>query len=247
LNSVGRSQATVRSWYDALQVTADTRLFKGLSSRLTYVYASNFTINNADPTGNSNQQTAQPLNLDAEKGPEGPKHVFRAFYVYDIPLFTNASSLGGKLVGGWQVAGSVWARSGEPLNVLVGEDRDYDANGEDRPNITGPVQYRSGDADTRAAGWLADTSIFVPSTIGTFGNLSRNALRGPSAWSADLSLLKNFRFWEGKTFQFRAEAYNVFNHPNLGNPNMNMRNSDFNKIINRNGNRTMQIGMRFLF
>jgi hypothetical protein len=235
------------SWYDALQLSADTRLFKGLTSRFTYVYQSNFGLFNNDPTGNTNQQTSSPLNWDLDKGPEGPKQVFRSFYIYDIPFLANPTSLVGKLAGSWQVAGSVYANTGGALNVDVGEDRNYDANSPDRPNITGPVQYSSGSSDARAAGWIANPSVFVPAAIGQLGNLSRNAVRGPGAWGADLSVLKNFRLFEGKTIQFRAEAYNVLNHPNLGNPNLNLRNSDFNRIINRNGNRMMQMGVRFLF
>lgn len=235
------------SWYDAFQFSADTRLFKGLTSRLTYVYASNFNINEADPTGNSNQQTTNPLNWDMDKAPDGPKQVFRAFYIYDIPFLANSKSLVGKIAGAWQVAGSVWARSGTPVNVTLGEDRNYDANTTDRPDITAPVQYNTGDTDSQMRQFVNNPEVFVPGAVGAFGNLARNALRGPGAWTADFSLLKNFRFFEGKTIQFRAEAYNVFNHPNLNNPNMNMRNSDYNRIINKDGSRSMQMGLRFLF
>jgi hypothetical protein len=235
------------SWYDALQLTADTRLFKGLTSRLTYVYASQSEIFDADPTGNSNQQTANPLNLDNEKGPAGAKQVFRAFYVYEIPLLTNRSTLLGKLAGGWQVSGSVYARTGTPVDVQLGEDRNLDGTAGDRPNVTGAIQYNSGSSDTRMGKFLANPEIFVVPAAGTFGNLGRNSVRGPGAWGTDFSVLKNFRFFEDKTIQFRAESYNVLNHPNLNNPNLNMRNTDFNKIINKGGNRTMQIGLRFLF
>ncbi|HYI93898.1 MAG TPA: hypothetical protein VEX68_10165, partial [Bryobacteraceae bacterium] len=244
---VSMIHSRANSWYDALQLTADTRLFKGLTSRVTYVYQSNFGLFNNDPTGNTNQQTSSPLNWDLDKGPEGPKQVFRSFFIYDVPLLANSTSLMGKIAGAWQIAGSIYANSGSALNVDVGEDRNYDANTPDRPNITGPVEYSSGSADERSAGWLANAGVFVPATIGELGNLSRNAVRGPGAWGADMSVLKNFRFFEGKTIQFRAEAYNVLNHPNLGNPNLNLRNSDFNRIITRNGNRSMQMGFRFLF
>jgi hypothetical protein len=240
-------QSRARSWYDAMQFTADTRLFKGLTSRFTYVYASNFEINNSDPTGNTNVQTSNPLNLDAEKAPTDAKHVFRAFYVYDLPFLTQANSLTAKMLGGWQVAGSFWARSGNALDVTLGEDRNLDGVAGDRPDVTAPIQYASGDAEARTKQWLANPPVFTTPAVGTFGNLSRNAVRGPSAWTADLSLLKNFRITEQKRFQARVEAYNIFNHPNLGDPNLNLRNSDFNRIITRSGNRTMQVGLRFLF
>jgi hypothetical protein len=60
-------------------------------------------------------------------------------------------------------------------------------------------------------------------------------------------MLKRFPLAEGKEFHFRAEAYNVFNHPNIFNPNGNMRSSDFGKILNKSGNRTMQIALKFIF
>ncbi len=236
-----------KSYYDALQFTADTRLARGLTSRVTYVYSGEFNLWNNDPLGNGDQQTANIYNLDMEKGPDGSRQTFRAFFVYDVPLFAKSSSMLAKVAGGWQMSGSFFARSGEAANLTLGEDRNLDGNGSDRPNVTGPVRYTSGSADTRANAWIADTSIFVPQPVGEFGGLSRNALRGPGAWDADFSVLKNFKVAERRTLQLRTEAYNVFNHPNLGFPNLNMRNSDYNKIIVRNGNRTMQVGLRFLF
>ncbi len=235
------------SWYDAMQLTADTRLLKGLTSRVTYVFQNAMNVSDADPTGNSNQQTANPMNLDNEKARVAPRQIFRAFYVYDIPLFTDASKMLGKIAGGWQVSGVFRAQSGDYLDVTLGEDRNLDGTGGDRPNVSGPIQYASGNRDARMNAWLANTSVFSTPAVNVFGNLGRNAVVGPSSWGSDLSLLKNFRFWEGKTLQFRAEAYNFLNHANLNNPNLNIRNSDFNKIINRSGNRTMQIGFRFLF
>jgi len=235
------------SWYDALQVSADTRLFKGLTSRFTYVFQNAMNVSDADPTGSGNQQTANPLNLDNEKARVAPKQVFRTFYVYDIPLFTDASKMLGKIAGGWQVSGVFRATSGDFLDVTLGEDRNLDGTGGDRPNVSGPIQYSSGDRDQRTQSFLSNTSVFSTPAVNVWGNLGRNSVVGPGTWGSDLSLLKNFRFFEGKTIQFRAEAYNFLNHANLINPNLNIRNSDFNKIINRSGNRTMQIGLRFLF
>jgi hypothetical protein len=167
--------------------------------------------------------------------------------VYDIPLFANASTLLGKVAGGWQVSGSLYARSGTPVDVQLGEDRNLDGTAGDRPTVNGAIQRNSGTSDERMGRFLANPEVFAVPAVGTFGNLGRNAVRGPGAWGADFSVLKNFRIVEGKTVQFRAESYNVLNHPNLNNPNLNMRNTDFNKIINKGGNRTMQIGFRFLF
>ncbi|HYO81202.1 MAG TPA: hypothetical protein VES20_07365, partial [Bryobacteraceae bacterium] len=236
-----------RSWYDALQMTADTRLFKGLTSRFTYVWASAFDIVGNDPTGNGNIQATYPTAADLDKAPVGAKHTFRAFYVYDVPLLRGANSLLARIAGNWQVAGNVYVRSGNAINLTAGQDRNLDGAGDDRPNVSGPVQYAGGSSDERSARWIANPEVFTPAPLGTIGVLGRNALRGPGAWNTDLSVMKNFRFDETRYIQARLEAYNVLNHANLNDPVLNLNNSDFNRIINRSGNRTMQVGLRFLF
>jgi hypothetical protein len=86
-----------------------------------------------------------------------------------------------------------------------------------------------------------------PAIRNTFGNLGRNAVFGPGSFSASLAALKNFRFGEQSYFQFRAEAYNFLNNNNLANPTTQRSSRDFGRILNRFGNRTMQIGLRFVF
>ena len=93
-----------------------------------------------------------------------------------------------------------------------------------------------------------DTSVFAnPAVRNTFGNLGRSAIVGPGLWDADAAILKNSRFTESKYVQFRAEAYNVSKHPNLGDPVTTMRSADFGRILNMAGNRTMQIALRLVF
>jgi hypothetical protein len=58
---------------------------------------------------------------------------------------------------------------------------------------------------------------------------------------------KAFQIAERKQFQIRAEAYNLLNHNNLDDPNMNMQSTDFTRILSRSGNRSMQIGLRLQF
>ena len=91
------------------------------------------------------------------------------------------------------------------------------------PDVTGrPDQWFSGGVcDPRIAGSCTASSAFaLPfAADGTFhlGNLERNALIGPTFFNTDLSLIKKTRV-AGATVELRAEAFNVFNHPNLGQP-----------------------------
>ena len=68
------------------------------------------------------------------------------------------------------------------------------------------------------------------STTCHFGNLGRNALTGPNFVNADLSVVKNTKLTERMTVQLRGEAFDVLNHPNFGNPNLNVQSSSFGRI-----------------
>jgi hypothetical protein len=235
------------SWYNAFQLVSDVRIARNFNSRMHYTYGRSYDLIGDDPTGNGNIQTANPLNLDGERALSGRNHVFRGFYVYDLPFFQNDTGWLRRMLGGWQASGILSLQSGPPINVTLGEDWNFDSAGGDRPNLASSIGYTSGSTDTRQAKWF-DTSVFErPAIRNTFGNLPRNALFGPGRWDVDFAMYKNFAFTETRKFQLRAEAYNLFNHANLNNPNTDMRSVDFGRILTRSGNRQMQIGLRFEF
>ena len=99
----------------------------------------------------------------------------------------------------------------------IGADRD---TGPNRPNLTGDPMSGGGTEDR----WFNATPIggsgsaFSRPAVGTFGNLPRNSLVGPGYWRTDASLFKRFMFTSGHGIEVRAEAVNLFNHVNLGNP-----------------------------
>jgi hypothetical protein len=238
--------ARTRSWHDSFQLSTNIRRFKNLVGRFTYVYGKSLAVE-AEDRGQGGDRPANPLNVDGEKGEFGNRHTMRAFAVYDLPFFRGTDSLAAKIFGNWQVSGSFSAQSGSRINAIIGEDWNLDLQPNDRPNVTGPITYTAGTDDERMRRFF-DTSVFVnPSVRNTFGNLGRNSLFGPGSWDSDFAMLKNFPFAEGRFLQYRAEFYNVFNNNNLNNPNTTMRSVDFGRILNRFGNRTMQMGLRFVF
>src|SRR6185436_14047306 len=154
------------------------------------------------------------------------KHVFVLAGTADLPIgkgkWIDLSEGADRILGGWQVNTNVTIMSGLPFNVSYrdsGADRD---TGPSRPNLIGDPQAGSGDGQTspyfNVATIGTSGSAFGRPARGTFGDLERNALRGPGFWNVDASLFKRFRIRNQSNLEFRIEAQNVFNHVNLDNP-----------------------------
>ena len=133
---------------------------------------------------------------------------------------SDASPLVDAFIGGWQFNTNTTIQSGLPFNVTyrdAGQDRD---TGPNRPDLIGdPDGPKTRDEWFNAAPIGDPSSAFGRPARGTFGNLERNALRGPGYWRVDASAFKHFPFGEGRNVELRLEVVNLFNHVNLGNPN----------------------------
>jgi hypothetical protein len=123
---------------------------------------------------------------------------------------------GNQLVTGWQASLIASLRTGQPYTVLTGFDRaSIGGAATSRPNLA------SGRDTNPILGTVErwyDPTAFALQAPGTFGNLARNTLTGPGLVSFDLSLAKTFKIVEKLNAQFRAEAFNLANHPNFGMP-----------------------------
>jgi outer membrane receptor protein involved in Fe transport len=245
-SNVGIVHTRARTWYDSLQVTSDIRASR-LTARFTYVFGRFDDLVAEDPTGNSNIQTANPLNWDGERARNGNRQQFRAFYVYDLPLLMQSPALLRGVAGGWQLSGTTSITSGDFLNVTLGNDYNFDSVPGDRPDLVKPITYTDASRDQRAARYFDTTAFASPASRTVFGTLPRNALAGPATWNSSLALMKKFHFTERTFLQLRAEAFNFLNHNNLNNPNTAMNSSDFGRIVSRSGNRVIQLGARFVF
>ena len=141
-------------------------------------------------------------------------HSFSVATTYELPFLKE-----NRWLGGWQFNQATIIQSGLPFNVGYndsGADRDA---GPGRPNLIGnPDGPKNRDEWFNAAPIGDPNSAFGRPAAGTFGNLPRNALRGPGYWRVDASLFKKFRVMEDQELEVRLEAVNFFNHVNLGNP-----------------------------
>jgi len=168
--------------------------------------------------------------------------------VYELPFGRGAGALN-RIIGGWQVNTIGIMQTGLPL--LVTGASNFLAN---RPNSTGTSARLEGGRS--ALRWF-DTNQFENPANFSFGNVGRVLpdVRGPGTVNWDLSLLKNTKINERFNVQFRAEAFNVMNHVNLGIPNggfvagANGRNQSgtFGTITSSRDSRNVQFALRLAF
>jgi hypothetical protein len=233
-----------QSFYNALQAGVSKRLSHGLRTQVSYTFARSIDeasgINSQD-FDNSTQYSIDFYNRKADRGLSsfGVKHVLVANWSYELPFGQARTGIAGALVKGWQLNNIVTAQSGTPFEVRLGHNQSGNLNTIDfsiheRPNV---VPGRSNNPVTGDPQHWFDPSAFELQPSGTIGNLGRNTLIGPKLVNCDFSLFKQFTLTEGKTLHFRAEMFNIFNHPNFGVPNSANRTA-----LQPNGNVNLSAG-----
>ena len=243
--SVTQLNTGANSHYNGLQLTAGKQLARGLQFTANYAWSRCMdTVSNGGFLPFAAGAILQPLPglLGRQYGPcdYDVRHNFTLQYVYQLPLKTRNRALG-YAVNGWQVSGSMFRRSGIPFSVLSTQ---YSANRNGIVQGGGP-QYASvisgvplyqkeivpGATQPGTLQWLnpdAFASTVDPRTgacVGgdsprncQFGNLGRNALRGPLFTSGDLYITKSFNLTESLRLRIDGQFFNVLNHPNFGLP-----------------------------
>jgi hypothetical protein len=180
-------------------------------------------------------------------------HRFVASYIYDIPFGkTSSNGFVRHVAAGWQISGVTTWQSGAPVNVTLSTDRaNIGITGQQRPDLIGAIPEMNCQEDpaTRQQFNCYDATAFALPAVNTFGNASRNILRGPRFLVTDLSAVKELGFGNTR-LQLRAEVFNIFNNVNLGQPNGTFGSQNFGRIstvATGSNMRQMQLGARFLF
>ena len=159
-----------------------------------------------------------PGNLKAERGSAlfDTRHRFTTALNYDVPAFHGIGRFG----SGWQLNTIISVQSGRPIPIANSFDNSGHFYFNQRPNVVpgvNPILPHW----TAATGYLNPLAFSQPAD-GTFGNLGRDAIYGPGYSNVDFSITKNTRISERLNLQFRAEFFNIFNHPNFALPNHNL-------------------------
>jgi hypothetical protein len=159
---------------------------------------------------------SRPFNRHADWGPciSDTRFNFNLSLVMESS-FKHGNAWAGRVLGNWQLSPLIRATSGQPLNITTGTDNSLTGLGNDRPNQVLSNVYASSSACKTApcVQWL-NPAAFSPNPTGTFGDLGRNAIRGPGFFGFDLALNRTFKINERFGLQARAEAFNILNHTN---------------------------------
>jgi hypothetical protein len=214
------------SSYNGLEVDINHRIARGLQFRGAYTFAKALDDGdnmNTSVATNSPAFVADPLQPKADYGRASfdirNSAVINA--TYDLPFGRSALRTRAwldRLIEGWQVSGIETIQSGLPFTpqLSYNPSNDGDTRNPVRPSwnpaFTGPLLRG-------LPGEYFNPNAFVQPLPGTYGNVGRNVLHGPSLAELDLSLAKRFALSERFNLQFRAESFNLLNRANLNAPN----------------------------
>ena len=250
VSTINLLENTAQSWYDAGFVNVRRNYSRGLSFLANYTWAKNLT--NAPDFRSPMDESAIPQNnndLAAEKGPGCDiRHRFALSVVYDIPSYQKAHWTE-VVTKNWQLSSVYQVQTGMPFTISVFGDTANSGTvlGENpiRANATGLPIFGPG---THTANEWFNPAAFATPPAYTYGNVGRNSVYGPALQTMDLALARNINLTERATFQFRAEAFNAFNHTNLGTPNRYVNEPQFGTItMAMTPGRELQLSARVSF
>ncbi len=228
-------------FYNSFQASLNKRFANGFNFLAAYTFAKN--LGNAD--GNTGGFIQNSYRADLEHGPVVPdlRHRFTISYLYELPIghgrrfMGEMSGIADAFFGGWQVAGITTAQSGEAVTAVMSSDLSNTGSFSYRPDqIAKPYDFSF---NTASQGtdfgctnpghqtldcWYNQAAFAAPAlapgqqSAHSFGDSRIGNLRGPDLVDFDFVLQKNFRIRESQEVEFRAEIFNLLNHPNFGLP-----------------------------
>jgi hypothetical protein len=204
--------------YNGVILSLQHRLANNFTGLVNYTnsYCISDTDFGAALAGSSNSQL---FNRHADWGPcvFDTRHNFNASLVATSEL-KRGNALVNQLFSGWELAPLIHYSSGQPLNITVGKDNSLTGLGNDRPNQvlanTAATTSICNNGSTPCVQWF-NPSAFARNALGTYGDVGRNALRGPATFNFDVAVSRNFNFRESLRLQARLDVFNILNHANF--------------------------------
>jgi len=247
--------------YNSLQVGLRQDNKWGLSYGFYYTWAHQIDSTQSSDDTDNNNPAYNPWNLKYDKGSGAldRRHVLNINYEYKLPFFAHASGLSHTLLGGWEIAGNIISEAGlpwfgsdapkNPYGDTVGLGGGYSI----RPNLSGKPQYvktrtAAGYQYVSNAGFSAPIAAWNGGPNLGFGNSGKDAVVGAGNSNFNTSIYKSFAFSERSAFEFRAESFNTFNHPQFnGIASENPGSASFGFVNSDLAPRQFELGGKFTF
>jgi hypothetical protein len=229
--------------YQAFQFSAEKRLSLGLTGLIGYTWAHSIDDVATDfGGGTGTPQDPRCRFCDRGNSAFDIRHRFTVSLTYQLPGF-RAGGLKGTVLGGWQINGLLQTQTGLPFTPQLANTT-VNTGTASRPDRIASGDLSSGQ---NIRHWFDQTAFTTPAQF-VYGNAGRDILFGPGRTNLDASLFKDFRPVERMTVQFRAESFNLFNHPQFGQPNATIGSGAVGTISSTVGNpRQMQVALRLMF
>jgi hypothetical protein len=245
------------SAFNALQASLQRSFTSGWLWQTQYMWSHAITDGSVGAGESVAIQNAACRRCDRSDAPFDVRHTMTTNWVYQLPLGRHAEGAAGKLLSGWELSGLATASTGRPVNIVVtrsASDMPDGNRSNQRPDVVPGMSIIPPGGQTLAH-WFNPAAFTVPAK-GTWGNAGRNIGRGPGYWETDLGIEKRTPVSGKGNLSFRAEAFNVLNHPIYGNPAGNISaSSTFGRVTNVLNNgatgtgtpRKLQFMVRFEF
>lgn len=242
--NITQYQSRAASNYNSLQVKLDKRFSHGLSSLISYTYGKSL-----DDSSGYNGLTEQNGNLARDYSHSDFDAAQRIVVssIYKLPFGKDGkwltTGIGALFAGGWQINEIYQGQTGHYESPLYSGNVSNTYNSRDRPNVYG----NPNNGPKTVQQWFTVADYLPKAATGTFGNAPRNSILEPGYQDLDSALARTFPLPREATLQFRAEFFNILNHPNFDPPNATADSSAFGTIATAEDPREMQFALRITF
>jgi len=259
------NQSNGSSSSNEFQLTVDKRFSHGLTFRAAYTLSKTIDVSSGFRARSSTYTIPTDPAFDRGLADFDATHRLVISPIWQIPW--NKPFSGNKFLRkateGWSIAGIASFQSGTPFTLYSNNNSSEFDNFLDRPDVTGPIQIFHNPRQIQTlsgscGGGTPGHYYFDPTNLDcanvplfSHGDMGRNVLRGPGINNWDLSLLKDFKFTETKSLQFRTEFFNAFNHAQFYSPTLQAGteggSGNFGQITTDRGARIVQFALKLYF
>ncbi len=250
----GLKRNDANSNFNALQASLQRSFTKGWLWQTQYMWSHTITDGSVGAGENVAVENASCRACDRSVSNYDVRHTITMNSIYELPFgpgrrYWRGGGIAGRLIGGWDVSGLATARTGLPVNIVVtraASDLPDGNRSNQRPDVAPGVPLTPPAGQTIYQRF--NLAAFTAPAKGTWGNAGRNLGRAPGLWEMDAALEKRTPVHEHASLSFRAEAFNLLNHPIYGSPAANISTrATFGRITSASNPRKLQFMLRLDF